>query len=264
MQRVPKVLLLAAVACQLFIQQAAAHGVLLDPPSRNWKAYLSRQSDMVHELNAGGKYKVSNGCAFTWPKGQYGMCGDVAGQSRWMASTPPKAYKAGDTIKIQVIVQTNHMGRWQFKLCDLSATDDSKCRQLQRADGKGVFFYMPRIRGFNGGATGEAAVPTERGPISTWSWFSMPHTDCGAKYCNQFKGDTVYEVRYKLPDGFTCEHCVLQWHWLTGHNCWPPCSPEDPTFPACKAPTYQVPFCGTTGAAYPEDYWNCADVKIAA
>lgn len=48
---------------------------------------------------------------------------------------------------------------------------------------------MPRIRGFNGGATGDAAVPTERGPISTWSWFSMPHTDCGAKYCNQFKGD---------------------------------------------------------------------------
>jgi hypothetical protein len=31
---------------------------------------------------------------------------------------------------------------------------------------------------------------------------------------------TVYEVRYKLPDGFTCEHCILQWHWLAGHNCW--------------------------------------------
>lgn len=30
----------------------------------------------------------------------------------------------------------------------------------------------------------------------------------------------VYEVRYNLPAGFKCEHCVLQWHWLTGHNCW--------------------------------------------
>jgi hypothetical protein len=49
-----------------------------------------------------GKYKVSNGCAFTWPKGQYGMCGDQAGQSRWMQPTPPKTYKAGDTIKLQV------------------------------------------------------------------------------------------------------------------------------------------------------------------
>lgn len=35
-----------------------------------------------------------------------------------------------------------------------------------------------------------------------------------------FLPQTVYEVRYKLPDGFTCEHCVLQWHWLAGHNCW--------------------------------------------
>lgn len=35
-------------------------------------------------------------------------------------------------LHVQVIVQTNHMGRWQFKLCDLSASDDSKCTQLQR------------------------------------------------------------------------------------------------------------------------------------
>lgn len=33
---------------------------------------------------------------------------------------------------VQVIVQTNHMGRWDFNLCDLSATDGSKCTQLQR------------------------------------------------------------------------------------------------------------------------------------
>lgn len=33
---------------------------------------------------------------------------------------------------LQVVVQTNHMGRWQFRLCDLSATDDSKCTQLER------------------------------------------------------------------------------------------------------------------------------------
>lgn len=37
---------------------------------------------------------------------------------------------------------------------------------------------------------GESAVPTERGPISSWSWFNMPHTNCGAgKYCDQFMGN---------------------------------------------------------------------------
>jgi hypothetical protein len=42
---------------------------------------------------------------------------------------------------------------------------------------------------------GEAAVPTERGPISSWSWFSMPHTNCGAgKYCDQFMGNVSKQV----------------------------------------------------------------------
>lgn len=44
--------------------------------------------------------------------------------------------------------------------------------------------------------------------------------DLTALLCCCYPVQTVYEVRYKLPDGFTCEHCVLQWHWLAGHNCW--------------------------------------------
>jgi hypothetical protein len=38
MQRVPKVFLLAAVACQLFIQQAAAHGGLQPLPTSSTPA----------------------------------------------------------------------------------------------------------------------------------------------------------------------------------------------------------------------------------
>jgi hypothetical protein len=31
---------------------------------------------------------------------------------------------------------------------------------------------------------------------------------------------TVYEVRYRLPADFTCDRCILQWHYLTGNSCW--------------------------------------------
>lgn len=255
--------LIQLVLAASLVGSALGHGLLLDPPSRNWQAYLKDHYDWAHELNAGGKWVVSKNCAFTWPAGQHGICGDKPGEGRWLKPGPAKTYKAGDTIKLQVIVQTNHMGRWDFNICPGGTTDESKCRPLERADGRGKFFYMPRIRDYNGGATGESAVPTERGPISSWSWFSMPHIDCGFG-CdrNQFKGNTVYEVRYKLPDGFTCDGCFLQWHWLAGHNCWPPCDKADPTYPACKAPTYQLPFCGSPGSGYPEEYWNCADIKI--
>jgi hypothetical protein len=34
----------------------------------------------------------------------------AAGQNRWMSPTTPKAYRAGQIVKLQVIVSTNHGG----------------------------------------------------------------------------------------------------------------------------------------------------------
>jgi hypothetical protein len=31
---------------------------------------------------------------------------------------------------------------------------------------------------------------------------------------------SVYEIRYRLPKEFTCDRCILQWHYLTGNSCW--------------------------------------------
>jgi hypothetical protein len=31
---------------------------------------------------------------------------------------------------------------------------------------------------------------------------------------------SVYEIRYRLPKDFTCDRCILQWHYLTGNSCW--------------------------------------------
>ena len=44
----------------------------------------------------------------------------------------------------------------------------------------------------------------------------------------------VYTMHYQLPDGVTCERCVLQWYYQTGN------SPD----------------------GYPEAFWNCADIEI--
>eukprot|EP00121_Abeoforma_whisleri_P010829 Awhi_evm1s9984 len=48
-------------------------------------------------------------------------------------------------------------------------------------------------------------------------------------------GSTVtYKMAYKLPGGVTCSRCVLQWYWETGNS----------------------------PGAYPEEFWNCADIRI--
>ena len=48
--------------------------------------------------------------------------------------------------------------------------------------------------------------------------------------------DCEYTMRYFLPEGVTCERCVLQFQYVTGNS-------QD---------------------KYPEAFWNCADIKIVA
>lgn len=64
----------------------------------------------------------------------------------------------------------------------------------------------------------------------------------------------MYVVKYKLPAGFTCEHCILHWSWLTGNRCNPSCVREDPLYPNCDR--QRMGFCGSHGTRpdkYPEE-----------
>jgi hypothetical protein len=127
----------------------------------------------------------------------------------------------------------------------------------RRADGKGQFWYMPFIRGWQGGNPGYD--PPLYGDGS-YSWYRLPEINdrngCKSqRLCNQFKDMTVYRTQWKLPDGFRCEHCKLQWQWLTGHSCWPPCPLGNKDEVTCD--NKQVfPTCGNPGAAFPEEFFN--------
>ena len=62
----------------------------------------------------------------------------------------------------------------------------------------------------------------------------------------------THSMTFRLPAGFACERCVLRWYWLTGNSCDPPGAVPTGTG-ACGA-----------GGATPEEFWNCADVRIVA
>jgi len=70
----------------------------------------------------------------------------------------------------------------------------------------------------------------------------------------------VYRTQWQLPGGFKCDQCKLQWTWTTGHSCWPTCEAGNPS-PQCWV---KQPYgaCGQGGTAYPEEFVNCADVKV--
>lgn len=78
-------------------------------------------------------------------------------------------------------------------------------------------------------------------------------------------------MRYMLPAGVTCAHCVLQWWWVTANSCNPP-GYRDRTWPTTFAQCsgdgpgagWWGPSLRDCGDAYPEEFWNCADVSIVS
>ena len=87
-------------------------------------------------------------------------------------------------------------------------------------------------------------------------------------------GETEYlTVPVKLPDGVTCEHCVMQWTWWTGHNCAYECDPaicgtySERRNPVKPEVTWQYPMCETKypkPGQWPQMFKNCMDIRIVA
>ena len=251
-------LLLALLLLQL-LAPAAAHSVMIDPPSRPWLDYLEKYNYNPHAVFAGGVASVSDGGKLKWPAhNMYSICGDAAGEKKW--DTPgrvTKTYAAGDTISVDVLFAQNHLGRMNVRLCPLDAKDEGSCKTLERAGGRGADFDLPWTAGWAGATSG--FVP----PANTdgFEAYKLPPIGkgegCVAWACDQFKGMFVYRVKYQLPAGFTCDKCKLQYYYLTGSRCWPPCNKKE----GCQKPVNYA-YCGEPGAEYPEEFWGCADVAV--
>lgn len=80
-------------------------------------------------------------------------------------------------------------------------------------------------------------------------------------------------MRYRLPRGVSCEHCVVQWYWATANSCAPRGFLE--YMHAMDAPFGRT--CESDGGGLggfrddmeqcdanrvPEEFWSCADVSI--
>ena len=69
-------------------------------------------------------------------------------------------------------------------------------------------------------------------------------------------GGMHFKMQYKLPEGFACAHCLLQWRYITGNSCemegydgydWPTPAWHKPDLSTCPNPLPK------TGA--PEQFW---------
>ncbi|KAF8058835.1 TNNI3K [Scenedesmus sp. PABB004] len=241
---------LALLACAA--RPAAGHAVMISPKSRPWYDYLLHYNYNPHAVFAGGVAKVSDGGKLQWPARKVsGICGDAYGEDKWDKPGPlGGTYKAGSTIKTDIIFAQNHLGRVHMRLCPLSAKTEAECVSLQRADGKGSVFDLPWTKGW-WGVTDGFTPPVDTAGLP-FDMYKMPLVGkaegCAAWSCDQFRGMFVYSFAWALPKGYTCEACKLQMFYLTASRCWPPCVGGGP----CTKPV-DYAFCGTPGATYPEE-----------
>lgn len=86
-------------------------------------------------------------------------------------------YKSGGVMDVQVLITANHNGFFTFNLCNL----DSYKKESEEC----------------------------------FENIALNQTNGEPKY---YIDDQVriFDVKLQLPEKFVCQHCVLQWTWITG------------------------------------------------
>ena len=286
------------------IPSADAHGQMCEPRQRG--AYISAsgrcgydkdvgESDAVidycpHCLNGGTVGTVSrnlppSGWAVYDPiddiatARRAGLCGDPRGETghllgglfvplRYQDVPIVNVSKVGGTIDFTVQIDTNHNGYFDFFLCDLDACGTADIHESCFAGGH--CYKLNRVQN-----------PTCEDPSTNTDTFCAPvdnaypgrwYIPCRAQ--RTVAGGDGGSMRYRLPDGVTCKHCVVQWYWGTANSCNPDGIKQffsthfSNIQSMCRriggdpiAHNPSLASCG--GTTVPEEFWSCGDIQIS-
>jgi hypothetical protein len=121
-------------------------------------------------------------------------------------SVPLRTYAPGATFDLEMVFTAHHKGHVEVMLCDDPVNPTKAC-----FDAHPLEFVSEEV----GGAPPDPNYP-ERGYLRPNDG-SVPD----APEYGQVSGFQV-TMRYKLPDGFTCDHCLVLWHYVSANSCSPP------------------------------------------
>ncbi|KAL7486922.1 hypothetical protein ACHAW6_012519 [Cyclotella cf. meneghiniana] len=247
------ILVAAALAFNLLQNTVDAHGYMKSPRSRNYYANTNgvwwgggesdpRPENCPHCLNIGGteaRCGLIEDRNYDYPKNFLGGI---------MPTVIQGCYKPGSIVDFETILTAHHMGHFEFFACPVAHGEvpTQACFDAHPLTFVSDEFY---------GATPDPNFP-ERAYI--------PRTDFPG---GLVKEGSSYSFRhkYRLPANLSGDLVLIQWHYVTGNSCkdagydtynWPAgFYPGD--IPVCSQP---LP---PDGRGVPEQFWNCAEVKIS-
>lgn len=175
-------------------------------------------------------------------------------------------YKSGQEVDFEVKITAHHNGHMVFHLCDLDACGtrdiDKSCFQ------KKTCYQLERVKMPECEDT-SIDTSTTCGPIDEAypnRWYLPCLKSGGSHVGSNMYGGKDGSMRYKLPAGVTCKHCVVQWQWWSANACHAPGVVEyfrkyNP-FQCENGKSVYSPNLG--GCEVPEEFASCADVTVTA
>jgi len=171
-------------------------------------------------------------------------------------------YTEGDIITVEVVVTTHHKGHFVFSACPTIAITsglDNKAPTQECFDQHKLTLVEDEL--YNANLDRRFPERVYIAPASRLEW-SNPGPDI------QPVNGAPYKFKLQLPEGLYGEVVLLQWYYLTANSCkhvgydtyeWPEEWGDDvklyKRLPDCES----VP---EDGNGVPEQFWNCAEVKI--
>lgn len=249
-----------------------AHGYLASPKSRNQMAREANIFFCPHCLNGGTVNTVqANDPDGKWnhietiqSSKRHGLCGDAINDDQhfmiggdYYTGEIQNTYQSGQEVEFTVHINTHHHGYFEFFVCDRNDLANPETDKITQK----CLLKHQLLRSPND--------PSESPYDSNYPGRYYLDPKCSKKF--NANGQGFVSMKYLIPENLECEHCVLQWWWVTANSCSGP-GYDDVNFPNTYAN------CNGDGGAkgwlpreksncyeyggYPEEFWNCADIKI--
>jgi len=174
---------------------------------------------------------------------QHGICGNAPRSTQVYnrVGNPEATFTAGATANISVIITAHHVGFFEFELCEDAGQLSEECFAKHRLLKEGCECNCPPPFAVGNSCPECDACrrywkPLQLGEVERYEF--------ARKYdgpeLNGLSNIVSYEftMAYVIPAGIKSSRAVLRWHYLTTNSC-------------------------SQRASSPEEFWNCADIRIA-
>uniref|UniRef100_A0A7S0FTC9 CBM1 domain-containing protein n=1 Tax=Pyrodinium bahamense TaxID=73915 RepID=A0A7S0FTC9_9DINO len=207
---------------------AVAHGRMTLPRARNAINSIGAENGAV----GGGPASVHQGGRYL-----HGICGNAPGttQEYNKVGAAQATFEAGKTAEFKLIITAHHMGFFEFELCTDAGQLSEECFAQHRLLKEGCECRCPD--GTNSCATCDQCrrwwKPLMSSEASSW----VARDYAGPVLEGQYLDEVEFTLRYTIPAGVRTGNGVIRWHYMTTNSC-------------------------TSTSSSPEEFWNCADVKV--